>query len=86
MGVNISNVDHVLMEDWMIFVKICNFKMGVEYNYKKKTICYIDEVVQVRPPPPLVPQPTNQGQTSNQQLFDYMTYMNTSINDKFSYL
>ncbi|XP_050916750.1 uncharacterized mitochondrial protein AtMg00810-like [Lathyrus oleraceus] len=40
--------------------------IAAEYNYKKKTICYIDEVVQVCPPPPLVPQPTNQEQTSNQ--------------------
>lgn len=83
-GVNFSNKDPVEMGNCMIFVKVCNINMGVKYDFKNKIITYIDEVVQAYPPP--VPQPTNQEQPSNQYIFDYMTYMNTCMNEKFSYL
>lgn len=75
------------MSDFFIFVKMHNNKMGVKYNYKTKTIRYIDEFVNVQAtPPPSVQQPISQKEPTSQQIFDYMTYMNTSMNNQFAYL
>lgn len=54
--------------------------MRVNYDPKKKTISYIGEDVQAPPPA------QNQERPSNKKLFDYMKYMNTSINNQFSYI
>lgn len=51
-GVNFSNEDPVEMGHWMIFVMIYNIKMGVEYDFKKKTTRYVDESENIQAPPP----------------------------------
>lgn len=86
-GVNFTNEDRLKWVTFFIFVKMHNNKMGVKYNHKTKTIRYIDEFVNVQAtPPPSVQQPISQKEPTSQQIFDYMTYMNTFMNNQFAYL
>lgn len=58
-GVNLVKVILVPMTDWELTMKICNKKMGVEYNFRIKTIKYIDDEIE-NTLPPLVQQPPQQ--------------------------
>lgn len=40
----------------------------------------------VQAPPPPIQQPINQEEPKTQQIIDYITYMNTSMNDQISFL
>lgn len=70
--VNLIKEDHVLMKDSKITVHLCNNKMGVIYNYKDKTIRYIDDEVEN---PPSVLQETE----DMRNVMDYMDHMHHSL-------
>lgn len=70
--VNLVKEDSVPMKDWEIIVHIYNNKMNVVYNYKDKTIWYLDDEVENPPPAP-------QETEDMRHVMDYMAYMHKSL-------